>query len=97
MLIIICNQIHSINSTILELINFQNTLWVQAVLDSTTTENWKNTGQITCDCPVFMKKYYCKHTLSLAVRLNYTKFPLCARDEKIGPKPKISLWSSTIS
>ena len=70
---------------------FSNTLWVQAILDSSTTENWKNTGQITCDCPVFMKKYYCKHTLSLAVRLNYTKFPLCARDEKIGPKPKISL------
>ena len=85
MLIIICNQIHSINSTFLELINVQNTLWVQTVL-STYFSKLENTGQITCDCPVFMKKYYCKHTLSLAVRLNYTKFPLGARDEKIGPK-----------
>ena len=66
----------------------RNVLWVQAVLSSTTTENWIKTGQLTCDCPVFMKNYYCKQTLSLAVRLHYTTFPVDGRGTKTSSKPK---------
>ena len=50
--------------------------------NSTTPENWSKTGQITFDSLVFMKKYYCKHTLSLTVRLHNTKFLVGARGKK---------------
>ena len=46
-------------------------------------------GNITCDCPFFLKKYVCKNSLSLTVRLNLATVPLAAKDIIIGRKPKV--------
>ncbi len=62
---------------------------MQTLLVSTTGSNWTDQGQIICNCPLFMKQYVCKHTLSLAVRFNFAKIPLVAKDISIGRKPKV--------
>ncbi len=40
----------------------------------------------TCDCPQFLKKYVCKHTLAVALRLKLVKVPLTACSEKLPSK-----------
>ena len=62
-------------------------IWKQVVLNSASAENWMDKGNITCDCPFFLKKYVCKNSLSLTVRLNLSSVPLAAKDIIIGRKP----------
>ncbi|CAF1526676.1 unnamed protein product [Didymodactylos carnosus] len=33
-----------------------------------------------CDCPVFFKKFMCKHVVGMAIRLNYCRPPPAAKD-----------------
>ncbi|CAF0823975.1 unnamed protein product [Adineta steineri] len=44
---------------------------------------WLN-GQ--CNCPVYFKKFMCKHIVGMAIRLNYSKPPPTAKNFPIGKK-----------
>lgn len=48
-------------------------------------EDWR---QSKCNCPAFMKKYICKHTVGLAIRLKYVKAPPEAKNVKMEEKRK---------
>jgi hypothetical protein len=67
-----------------------NSVWQQKVLNSTNSKNWQMPGQIICDCPRFLKKYSCKHCISLAVRSGFIVIPLAGKNVIIGQKPKLS-------
>lgn len=42
----------------------------------------------TCTCPVFQKKFMCKHLLSVAIRTKKTKAPTVAKTTALEPKRK---------
>ena len=48
-------------------------------------ENWRNGS---CTCPIFLKKFCCKHLVGLAIRLKLTKPPTAAKCIPIGHKRK---------
>ena len=48
------------------------------------TDLWKT----TCSCPVFANEYACKHSMGVAVRLNYMDVPATSTVIPIGQKRK---------
>ncbi|CAF4368506.1 unnamed protein product [Rotaria sp. Silwood2] len=52
---------------------------------SNNPEKWK---EATCTCPSFMKKFICKHTIGISIRLKYCKPPPEAKNVTIGTKRK---------
>ncbi len=48
-----------------------------------------------CNCPAFFKKFMCKHVVGLAIRVNYCKPPLVAKNIKIGEKRRRGRPSKT--
>lgn len=47
--------------------------------------NWRN---VTCNCPVFLKNYICKHVVGIAIRKNLIAVPNEAKNVPIGQKRK---------
>jgi hypothetical protein len=59
----------------------RKSLWLITITDN----QWE---KAKCNCPVYLKRYVCKHTVGLGIRLGLTDAPLHAKNILIGQKRK---------
>lgn len=72
-------NLHS--DTFNDYVNIRNSLWVVSVLDG----QWESAS---CNCPIFLKEYVCKHSIGFAIRKKKIDVPPVAKNIPIGEKHK---------